>query len=209
LLRQHQADTGSDPDVRTLVQKLDGLPLALATTGSYLDQVTLSIAEYLKLYEASWLQLHDDDLGLDTYEDRTLYSTWRISVDHIRQQNELSARLLGLWCYFSNQDLWFELLCDGPTEELPWLRSLTADIQVFTKAMRLLCDYGLADGEEISREGVGSAGYSIHACVHSWTIHVLNKKWDSALAKFAVCAISEHVPSPESMKPWITQRRLL
>lgn len=32
-----------------LVEKLDALPLALATTGSYLDQVTVSITEYLRL----------------------------------------------------------------------------------------------------------------------------------------------------------------
>ncbi|KAK1807232.1 hypothetical protein LTR12_018424 [Friedmanniomyces endolithicus] len=84
-----------DLDVMALVKRLDGLPLALATTGSYLDQVTVSVAEYLSLYESSWLQLHENDPGLDTYEDRTLYSTWRVSLDRIQQQNEFSARLLG------------------------------------------------------------------------------------------------------------------
>ena len=206
---RYRTNTEPDPDVMALVQKLDGLPLALATTGSYLDQVTISVADYLSLYESSWLQLHENDPGLDTYEDRTLYSTWRVSLDRIQQQNELSARLLGLWCYFSNQDLWFELICDGPTEELPWLRGLTASLPVFTKAMRLLCNYGLVEGDTVSKDTVESRGYSVHACVHSWTIHVLNKQWDDTLAGFAVRAIGQHVPSQDATEPWATQRRLL
>ena len=79
------------------MRRLDGLPLALATTGSFLRQVNLSVAEYLSLYESSWLQLREHDPGLDKYENRTLDSTWRVSLDWIQLQNELSARLLGLW----------------------------------------------------------------------------------------------------------------
>nr|POE72161.1 vegetative incompatibility protein het-e-1 [Quercus suber] len=198
-----------DPDVIALVQKLDGLPLALATTGSYLDQVTVSVAEYLTLYTSSWLQLHENDPGLDTYEDRTLYSTWRVSLDRIQQQNEVSAKLLGLWCYFSNQDLWFELIRGGPMEHLPWLRSLTASLSVFTEAMRLLCHYGLVEGDTVSNDTLESRGYSIHACVHSWTIHVLNKQWDDKLAKFAVCAVGQHSYRPDTTETWAIQRRLL
>ena len=141
---QHRTDTEADPNVISLVQKLDGLPLALATTGSYLNQVSVSIPEYLKLCESSWLQLYQNDPGLDTYEDRTLYSTWRVSLDQLQEQNELSVKLLGLWSYFSNKDLWFELVCAGRTDDFAWLDSLTANLPVFTEAMRLLCNFGLA-----------------------------------------------------------------
>ncbi|KAI6815018.1 hypothetical protein KC342_g16160 [Hortaea werneckii] len=185
--------SANDPDVLALLSRLDGLPLALATTGSYLDQVTVGIAEYSQLYECSWLQLHEDEQGLDTYADRTLRSTWQVSLDRIERQNEFSSRLLRLWCYFGHQDLWYELLRDGPTEDLHWLRRLTESLPVFTCAMRLLCNYGLAQGDLVSGDSAGSGGYSIHACVHSWTVQVLNKEWDHALATFAVQAIGQHV----------------
>ncbi|KAK6436815.1 hypothetical protein LTR95_006995 [Oleoguttula sp. CCFEE 5521] len=187
----------------------DGLPLALATTGAYLEQASISVTTYLRLYESSWAQIHQDDPGLDTYEDRTLYSTWRISLERIHYQNELSAKILSLWCYFSNQDLWYELLCNGQMEQLPWLRNLTEDLPVFIKAMRLLCNYGLAEIDTSLPGNTESGGYSIHACVHSWTIHVLNKQWDNTLAKFAVSAVVQHVPSQVAKEPWATQRRLL
>ncbi|KAK5110510.1 hypothetical protein LTR85_001000 [Meristemomyces frigidus] len=163
-----------DESVLALVRRLDGLPLAIATAGAYLDQVTITVADYLRLYETSWRELHKSDPGLDSYEDRTLYSTWRVSLDQIQQQNELSAKLLGLWCYFSNQDLWYELLCAGCSESVPWIQHLTTNLHVFSDAMRLLCHYGLVEGEKLSEEKVESGGYSIHSRVHSWAIHVLN-----------------------------------
>ena len=205
----YAADQESDPDVTALVRRLDGLPLALATAGSYLEQASISVSTYLRLYESSWAQIHQDDPGLETYEDRTLYSTWQISSERIQQQNELSARLLCLWCYFSNQDLWYELLCDGDTKQLPWMRNLTDSLPVFIKAMRLLCDFGLAESDSSLTSKSKPGGYSVHACVHSWTRHVLNKHWDNALAEFAVSAVSGHIPSQDTKEPWITQRRLL
>ena len=92
---------------------MDGLPLALATAGAYLKQVAMSFSVYLRLYEASWLKLQESSPRLTSYEDRTLYSTWQLSFNHVEQRNGLSAKLLRLWAYFDNQDLWFELLRHG------------------------------------------------------------------------------------------------
>jgi hypothetical protein len=75
-----------DDDARTLVQQLDGLPLALATAGAYLYQVSTSFADYLRLYNASWLRLQQKTPKLLSYEDRALYSTWNISLNHVKQQ---------------------------------------------------------------------------------------------------------------------------
>ncbi|KAF2688992.1 HET-domain-containing protein [Lentithecium fluviatile CBS 122367] len=47
----------NDSGARELASKLDGLPLALSTAGAYLEHVTDSFAEYLRLYKASWLEL--------------------------------------------------------------------------------------------------------------------------------------------------------
>lgn len=43
----------ADPDARVLVKELDGLPLALSTVGAYLEHVTTSFSDYLRLYKAS------------------------------------------------------------------------------------------------------------------------------------------------------------
>jgi hypothetical protein len=175
-----------DPDAVELAKELDGLPLALATAGAYLDQVVVSFTDYLRLYKESWGKLQKSSPELSSYEDRTLYSTWQISFDHVEQRNELSAKLLRLWAYFDNQDLWFELLQHGDSEDPDWIRQLTEDEVSFHEAIRVLSDHGLVGVGTSSQEQTESRGYSVHGCVHSWSIHVLNQEWDYELARVAV-----------------------
>ena len=63
------------PDAIRLTKELDGLPLALATAGAYLDQVAISLSDYLRLYKESWAKLQESSPRLTSYEDRMLYST--------------------------------------------------------------------------------------------------------------------------------------
>ncbi|KAK2020926.1 hypothetical protein LX32DRAFT_282800 [Colletotrichum zoysiae] len=71
-----------DPDAYTLARRLDGLPLALSTAGAYLNQVSTTFAEYLQLYDESWLRLHKESPQLLDY-DQALYSTWGVSFNYI------------------------------------------------------------------------------------------------------------------------------
>ncbi|KAH7305357.1 kinesin light chain [Rhexocercosporidium sp. MPI-PUGE-AT-0058] len=199
----------TDPHAIILARELDGLPLALATAGVYLDQVAVSLSDYLRLYKQSWVQLQESSPELDSYEDRTLYSTWQISFDHVKQQNDLSAKLLCFWAYFDSQDLWLELLQHSDWNDPGWVRELTKDEVNFHKAVRVLSDHGLVEVDMSSQELHESRGYSIHGCVHSWTIHVLNQAWDYDLARLAVKFVGSHVPGEQTGRPWLTQRRLL
>ena len=73
-----------DPNAIKLAKELDGLPLALATAGAYLNQTVLSFSDYLRLYKGSWTKLLKASPELSSYEDRTLYSTWQVSFDHVK-----------------------------------------------------------------------------------------------------------------------------
>jgi uncharacterized protein HemY len=146
---------------------------------------------------------------LSSYEDRTLYSTWQISFDNIKQRNLLSVNLLCLWAYFDNQDLWFELLQHGEPDRPEWLRELTKDELSFDGAVLVLSSHGLVEVATSSQESIESKEYSIHGCVHSWTIHALNQEWDYDLARLAVKFVGAHVPGEKDSRPWMMQRRLL
>jgi hypothetical protein len=113
-----------DPDAISLAEELDGLPLALATAGAYLDQVAIDISNYLRLYRDSWAKLQSTSPELTSYEDRTLYSTWLLSYDNVKQRNELSGQLLRLWAYFDRKDLWFELLLHSNSHDPEWIKNL-------------------------------------------------------------------------------------
>src|SRR5271163_3681655 len=96
-----------------LARRLDGLPLALATAGMYLNQTADSFSDYLRLYNDSWndLELYSD--GPLDYKDQTLYSTWNLSLQQVRSQDPEAAELLRLMAFLDNQDLWYELFQAG------------------------------------------------------------------------------------------------
>ena len=198
-----------DPDAIKLAEELDGLPLALATAGAYLDQVAISLLDYLRLYKESWVQLQESSPELSQYEDRTLYSTWQISFNYVKQQNDLSAKLLRFWAYFDSQDLWLELLQHSDSNDPDWVRQLAKDEVTFHEAVRVLSNHGLVELDISSQELIESRGYSIHGCVYSWTVHVLNQAWDHDLARLAVKFVGSHVPNEQTVRPWLAQRRLL
>lgn len=198
-----------DPDAVILAKELDGLPLALATAGAYLDQVAESPAGYLRLYKASWSQLEEFSPELASYHDRKLYSTWQISFKHVETQNPLSAKLLCFWAYFDNQDLWYELLQHSGSRNPNWVRQVAENEAVFHNAMRVLSNHGLVELETSVHDPTESRGYSIHGCVHAWSVSVLNQSWDHELAKLAVNFVASHVPDLEVVQSWSTQRRLL
>jgi len=215
-----------DPDAIELAKELDGLPLALATAGAYLDNVSTTFAAYRKMYRESWLRLQKTTPGLLSYEERALYSTWNMSYAQVKQRNMGSAMLLRLWAYFDNEDLWFELLKKAqwaPLEEsapnyanpiqrdnMPWLFTLTDNVLNFNEAVRVLCDYGLLEVSKSTDEhATESCGYSMHACVHSWTIHVLNEGPDVALAWVPIYCIALHAPDETTTRYWEIRHRLL
>jgi tetratricopeptide (TPR) repeat protein len=169
-----------------------------------------TFADYLKMYRESWLRLQKTTPGLLSYEDRALYSTWDISYTQVEQQNTTSARLLRLWAYFGNEDLWFELLLSGRRRAPKWFRELTGDALSFTEAVRVLCDYGLVEADTSSNEqGTESRGYGMHGCVHAWTVHVLNEARNIEMAQLAMRCVARHVPMKTEREYWVRQRRLM
>jgi len=95
-------------DAVALARRLEGLPLALVIAGSCIRSIT--ITKYLELYNNSWNDLHEI-LGIRRdYPGQTIVTTWMISYDELKRKDASAVKLLQLWGYLNNQDLWFQLL---------------------------------------------------------------------------------------------------
>ncbi|CAH0020139.1 unnamed protein product [Clonostachys rhizophaga] len=205
----HRQGLNDDDAALQLAQRLDGLPLALSTAGSYLSQVSTSWAEYLELYNKSWLRLQESSPQLLTY-DYAMYTTWDISYRHIERDSKTATKLLQLWAYFDNEDLWFELLQSGASDASNWLLQVVQDRLSFDQTMRVLCSHGLVEADPpTGKWGTQSNGYSVHGCVHSWMVHVLNKGTNEDMSELAMRCIASHAPSTDVTEYWLVQRRLL
>ena len=121
----------------------------------------------------------------------------------------MSAKLLKLWANFDRQDVWVEFLRQGSSNDSNWIQRLTENELNFNEAVRLLCSYGLVDPDSSSHEQIGSTGYSIHSCVHSWTASVLNKEFDESLARLALSCVASMIPDKDDGEWWLLLRRLL
>jgi hypothetical protein len=82
-------------DAVSLVERLGRLPLALVFAGSYISKTT--IAEYLELYNKSWIELHCKMKNWNDYPERTIITTWQVSFDELKLKDEGAAKLLRLW----------------------------------------------------------------------------------------------------------------
>ena len=161
-------------------------------------------------YESAWDQLQKLSPRLLTYENRAMYSTWNVSYASIQRISMSAAMLLRLWAFFANEDLWFELLRESRDNGRMWLQDLTANRLAFDEGMRVLCNHGLVEAHSIlSLYGAESNGYSVHGCVHSWMVFVLNDQTESSLATLAMECTSRHVPGQDIPEYWAIQRRLL
>ena len=153
------------------------------------------------MYEKSWEDLHENSDELLEYADRTLYSTWNISLKQVEVHDPEAANLLQLMAYLSNHDLWYELFQKGSEFGPPWLSTVVKSKARFNKAMAKLQEYSLVEAR------VGS--YSLHTCVHDWTTEYLNHGFDELLCRLAIHCVSMNVRSMREPDFVLGDRRLI
>ena len=108
-----------------------------------------------------------------------MYTTWDISINSIRQQNSLAAQLLKFLAYLDHRDVWYGLfrgysgINDSPDATTPvWFARLSESEVLFENAMRTLAKYCLVEAH------YDTGSYSVHVCVHDWTLDGLNREID-------------------------------
>ncbi|PSN58604.1 hypothetical protein BS50DRAFT_614817 [Corynespora cassiicola Philippines] len=197
-----------------LLGLLDGLPLAIAQAGAYLQESGVGLSTYLRFYEEQWDELMESEevagAPLQDYPDRSVWTTWAISYKAVSYKDKNTANLLVLWSFLDNKDLWhglFAAACEASvdTEGMlsEWIGEMATSELRFSKAMQLLRSYSLVEGVE------EQGGYATHPVVHRWAYHYRGKSSSSVLSRLAVAAVGWAVPHSSTRDYSIVQRRLL
>ncbi|KAF2625508.1 FabD/lysophospholipase-like protein [Macroventuria anomochaeta] len=197
-----------------LLRLLDGLLLAIAQAGAYLQESEVGLETYLRFYEQQWSELMkaDDitDAPLQDYPDRSVWTTWAISYQAIRDKHEHTANLLLLWSFLDNKGLWhglFAAACEASTGAArmlsAWVGEIARSEVAFSRAMQLLRNYSLVEAVE------ETASYATHPVVHRWAYHYQGKQSARELGRLAVVTVGWAVPD-QSKSDWAAlQQRLL
>ena len=135
--------------------------MALATAGSFLRKTTITFERYLEEYEKRWNISPRQPTQLPEYESRTLYTTWNLSFESLKQVDNDASQLLTFLAYFDNQHIWHGLLSAGQNRETDqWLLRFAEDDIEFEDAMGQLADYCFVETH------LGDRSYSLHSCIH-------------------------------------------
>ncbi|KAL8789524.1 MAG: hypothetical protein Q9213_001137 [Squamulea squamosa] len=205
LLRRRSGLQPSGDDMAKLVKRLGYLPLALVQAGTYMRETKTGCLKYIELYKASWSQLMAQTPRLRDYENGSIQTTWMISYECVRQDNQTAGKLLQLWAYLDHRDVWYQLLrrgYDGCPEESSWLQALAGSEIGFKRIMKSLLAYSLIESHR-DRES-----YSMHPVVHDWCAETIGwGQYDLMVA--ALTIVGAAVPGHSETEYWLLEQRLL
>ncbi|KAK0609054.1 Nephrocystin-3, partial [Lasiodiplodia hormozganensis] len=199
----------SEVDWSPLIQKLDGLPLALAQAASYIRQTKMSVNKYIEYYNSKWDSLisKQDRFPLQEYSNRELLTTWTISYEQAERESKQAAGLLKLWSFLNNNDLWYglvaaasELVSETPIPD--WLLKISNDELEFDHALGILSAYSLVDGTEDS-------SYSMHSVLHLWSSQLIKEHERAGILTISAGIVASNVPTEDEAQFWEKGRRLL
>ncbi|KAF2466855.1 uncharacterized protein BDR25DRAFT_71181 [Lindgomyces ingoldianus] len=197
-----------------LLKLLDGLPLAIAQAGAYLQESGVGLEKYLAFYEQQWRELMKSrdwvNAPLQDYPDRSVWTTWAISYKAIQDKHPATANLLLLWSFLDNRDLWYGLFSAAyqyskVAEKMltDWIGDIARNELEFSMAMQVLRNYSLIEHTE------ELASYATHPVVHRWAYHYQGKCFQSNLARLAVGTVGWAVVDSSAKDYSAMQRRLL
>lgn len=159
-------------------------------------------------------------------------ATFQISYDAVRARNPMAFKLLSLWGFLDNSDVWWELLniaweCKAGFAESEsnlqspeafnertgsdhnresktndWVTKLAKDESLFNKAIYTLREFYFV------RRNAASDSFSIHPVVHQWLRQRMDtESWHANLTA-VITLLGRAVPYAHFNEPWILQRRL-
>ncbi|KAH0349174.1 purine and uridine phosphorylase, partial [Aureobasidium melanogenum] len=198
-------------DLESLLQKLQGMPLALAQAGTYIRHTNMSICEYLDYYNSTWDDLVEaqNSYPLQEYAHRSMLTTWRISYQQVESQDWEAATLLKLWAFLDPKDMWYELIAcairlESQIDIPEWLSTLAKTHLKFRGALGLLEKYSLVNN------GTDNDNYSMHAVLHSWCRHLASTSSKSQVfSELAVSVVAQMLLREDDKDRAALSRRLL
>jgi tetratricopeptide (TPR) repeat protein len=119
-----QVDKSSEGNARTLVQTLEGIPLAVTHAAAYISirEPRITISTYLGLFcecEENQTHLLNDikarDIRRDASVSSAVITTWQLSFEQIRKTRPDAADLLSLMTMFDRQGIPEHVLYEGRT----------------------------------------------------------------------------------------------
>jgi tetratricopeptide (TPR) repeat protein len=128
---------------QSIVEELDGLPLALDQAAAYIEETGCRLGVYLDLYQQRRSALLKRQSSVSTDYPHTVANTWSLCFQKVEQADPAAADLLRM-CSFLDPDAIPEaMLMEGSTELGQVLGPVVADPFLLNEAIQVLRRYSL------------------------------------------------------------------
>jgi tetratricopeptide (TPR) repeat protein len=141
----------TDIDIaRTMVELMDGLPLALDQAASYIEATQCSLSDYQQLFQSAHLRLLDER---DAYADHPLSvaQTFTLAFAQLKKNNPAAADLLTVCAFLAPEAIPETFFLEGAKYLGPTFETLAADPLQFNDAIKVLLTYSLIQRNATTR----------------------------------------------------------
>ena len=177
-------------------------------------ETNTSMTEYLEFYNTAWDDLTTyearPESTLHEYGNRSVRTTWAISFEGVKRKNEDAAKLLQVWSYLDNRDIWFGLFNNERNSDLEawsnppeWFRRVVRDKLSFKGVAATLLAYSLIEARQ------DSESYGMHPVVHEWCRKTITADRQPELAFLAITSVGSGAPHPNEIVSSPIRRRFL
>ena len=174
-----------DADIRSLLEELDHLPLALSQAAAFIEENDVSIADYVSALRGKEAEefLHEelDDSRRDQESVNSVFRTWALSHNQIKLQKPRAAELLYLLAMLDRQSIPKSLL----------------KVPEVTTSLNVLQSFNLVTSR------AGSQSYQMHRLVQRFA--QLSIQRENATEKWqqtALACVSKDYPTEIGVAEW-------
>ncbi len=142
-----QASEADQTTASTIVEEMDGLPLAIDQAGAYIEETHCSLSAYLKAYQKRRNELlrQRGRVNKDHPEDHpgSVATTWSLNFEQVEQQRPIAADLLRFLAFLAPEAIPEELIVNGAAELGEQLEPIAADETLLDEAIGTLRRFSL------------------------------------------------------------------
>ncbi|HJT55542.1 MAG TPA: FxSxx-COOH system tetratricopeptide repeat protein [Ktedonobacteraceae bacterium] len=187
---------------KSIVQELDGLPLALDQAGAYVEETGCSLSDYLALYRHRRMALLSRRGRSSLDYPHTVASTWSLSFQKVEQADPAAADLLRLCAFLDPDAIPETIVTEGAGELGSVLGPVASDPLLLNEAIRVLRRYSLVKRDPEEKI------LNLHRLVQVVLKDGLSEEMQRLWAERAVRAVNAVFPQDASQFAQLAQRYL-
>ncbi|MBV9708352.1 MAG: TIR domain-containing protein, partial [Chloroflexi bacterium] len=184
-----QANQKDHADAEAIVVALDGLPLALDQAGAYIEEMRVSLSNYLTLYQARRKDLMERRGRLSPGHPGTVATTWSLSFSQVERANRAAAELLRLCAFLAPDAIPEEIITEGADNLGTVLGQVACDPLKLNEAIEVVRRYSLL------RRNRETNTLSMHRLVQAVLKDGMNARTQKVWAERVVYAVNAAFPA--------------